>query len=422
MKLNCRFNLRRQNSKRPEKVYLIVRWAGNKFVYPTSYNILPKHWNGKTYEVRNVIDEPNRDEINNYLKDLKTETKRIYETGIAQRQTITKDLLKTGLDLWTGKTVIEKATFWNWLAKFIEASKTRINPKTGRVISYRTIQEYNTTFDVLKAFEKENREQLEFDTISLQTISDFRDFLTSVKGYSVNNIAKHIDNFRQFLRAAQLEKIPFEADVINPRLFKAAREQAQDIYLTPDELKRIEAVKLDTQNGYDRARDLFLIGCYTGLRVSDYNNLKPYNIKGDKIDLIQHKTGGRVVIPIHQTVKAILSKYGGNTPPKLSDQKINDYIKDVGKRAGIVEKVGKQQTKGGKLVNEVYEKWQLITTHTARRSFATNAIRAGIPTQSVMKITGHKKESVFLKYVKLSETEHAEIVAKYWNAAPQNEF
>jgi integrase len=395
----------------------VCRWNGEKLVYPTAFNVVPKNWNTQKGEIRNVIDELNKVQINSYLNELKTAAKNIYDMLVIKRVQANeiRQNIKKELDKWTGKTFDEKPNFWRFVNNYIEQSNKRIDVKTGRIISYRTIQEYNTTVKVLKEFEAENRQTIDFDNISLNTLTDFRDFLTTGKEFSVNNIAKHIDNLKQFLRAANSEKIMFDSDVIDSKRFKTARETAYNIYLNESELTAIENTELNDNQRLDKARDLFLIGCYTGLRVSDYNNIKPHNIKGEFIELYQNKTGGQVVIPIHKTVRAILNKYNGNTPPKISDQRLNEYIKEVCKKAGIIEQTEKQQTKGGTKVKTVLEKWQMVTSHTARRSFATNMIKAGLPMQTIMKITGHQKEATFLKYVKLSNSEHAEIMQKYWN-------
>lgn len=413
MKFNTRFNLRKQDSKKPQKIYLVCRFNYEKLVYPTSFNVLPTHWNAKAGEIRNVIAEPDRFLINNYLQELRAAANGIYNNSIDSHTSLTKQLLKRELNKYTGLTVEAKATFKEWLQNYIDNSPTRINPKTGRVISYRTIQEYNTTFKCLQDFEKENGERLDFDTINLQTLRDFRDYLTTMKGFAVNNIAKHIDNVRQFLRVANDDKIKIDIDTINPKKFTVAREMPQDIYLNEIDLKAIENLDLSNKLTHDRVRDLFLIGCNTGLRISDFNNIKHHNIKGNFIEIYQYKTGGKVVIPINKTVKAILTKYNGNTPPKISDQKLNEYLKIICKEAGLKEQIEKQQTKAGEKIKTVYEKWQMVTSHTARRSFATNMTKKGVPIQAIMQITGHKKESVFLKYVKLSPMEYAEIINKH---------
>lgn len=413
MKFNTRFNLRKANSKKSEKIYLICRFRGERLVYPTSFNVIPKHWNKEKEEIRNVIEEIERDSINKYLRDLKQAAKSIYTNAIINNTPFTKEILKTELDKWTGKTFEEKPIFKSWLTNYIKDSNERINPKTGRKISYRTIQEYNTTFKYLMEFEKENREEIQFENISLSTLKDFRDFLTSVKSFAVNNIAKHIDNLRQFLRAAQLEGIAINPQAINPAHFLIKRENAENIYLNENELKQIEDLNLSENATLDKVRDLFLIGCFSGLRISDFTNIKPYNIKGNYIEIVQFKTGNKVTIPLHDVVRKIFKKYDNKSLPKISDQKFNLYIKDIAKKAKIKEQVEKQQTKGGEKIVQVLEKWQLVTSHTARRSFATNAVKRGIPVQVVMRITGHRKESVFLKYIKLNHFEFAEIMQKH---------
>lgn len=417
MKFNTKYNLRRQDSKKPEKIYLVCRWNGEKMVYPTSFNVVPKHWNAQKHEIRNVIEELNRDKINTYLKELKTVAKGFFENAIVNNTPIheIKPTIKNDLDKWTGKVVEVKATFWGFVLDYVANSKTRLDPKTGRTINARTIQEYNTTIKLLQAFEIANRQKLDFNNIDLNTLTDFRDYLTTVKKFAVNNIAKHIDNLRQFLRNANAQKIAIDTDTIDNKKFTNARELAYNVYLNEKELQQITALNLTDNERLDKARDLFLIGCFTGLRVSDYNNIKPHNIKGNTLEVYQSKTGGRIVIPIHPTVKKILAKYDNNTPPKISDQRLNEYIKEVCQQAKIIEQTEKQQTKGGEKVKTVLEKWQMISSHTARRSFATNAVKQGIPIQTVMKITGHQKEATFLKYVKLSANEHAEIMAKHWN-------
>ncbi len=151
MKFNTRFNLRKQKSKKPEKVYLVCRWNGERLVYPTSFNVLPKNWNTAKGEIRNVIEEPNRLVINAYLNKLKTSAKNIFDHLITTRIPANeiKQNIKAGLDKWTGKVFEVKPEFWRFVTDYIEKSKSRIDVKTGRFISHKTIQEYKTTTKAL---------------------------------------------------------------------------------------------------------------------------------------------------------------------------------------------------------------------------------------------------------------------------------
>lgn len=155
------------------------------------------------------------------------------------------------------------------------------------------------------------------------------------------------------------------------------------------------------------------LGAFTGLRFSDFSRLEWKNITNTGTISIQtQKTGTKVVIPIHPVVREILDR-GYDFSSSMSDQKINRYIKEVGKIAGIDGMVTINRNVGGRTVTESVPKYSLITTHTARRSFATNAYKSGVPTIAIMKITGHREESTFLRYIKVSEEENAEMLKRH---------
>jgi integrase len=162
-------------------------------------------------------------------------------------------------------------------------------------------------------------------------------------------------------------------------------------------------------------RNKFVIGCFTALRVSDFNRLREVNIK-ENVIRIKPRKGTRknpdVVIPIHPVIREIIeSGFDISTP--LSDQKLNRHIKEIARMVGITEKVSTVRTEGHKQVEREHCKWELITSHTARRSGATNMFIAGIPAISIMKITNHTTERSFLKYIKISQEENARLLADH---------
>jgi len=157
-----------------------------------------------------------------------------------------------------------------------------------------------------------------------------------------------------------------------------------------------------------RVRDLFLIGCYTGLRFSDLSKLNKDNITVDNtINITTLKTNQKVIVPIHPITKQIFEKYNYQLPREISNQKFNEYLKDVAKIAGIKELITTESTVGGFKVSHTTEKYNLVTSHTARRSMATNAFLMDMPSISIMKITGHKTESAFMRYIKMSAKDNA---------------
>lgn len=192
------------------------------------------------------------------------------------------------------------------------------------------------------------------------------------------------------------------------RKFKKVTENADKVYLTINELKRMFELDLSEDTRLERTRDLFIVGCFTGLRFSDFIQLKKENIiDGNKIKIRTQKTGETVVIPLHPYVKTVFETYDGELPKPISNQKMNDYLKEVAKKAKIKERVEIGITKAGVLQKKLYKKHRLITTHVARRSFASNLYLADVPSITIMKTTGHQTEKSFLRYIRITQEENA---------------
>lgn len=192
------------------------------------------------------------------------------------------------------------------------------------------------------------------------------------------------------------------------QLIKLKDEQTPVVYLTMDELKTIAALDSEQLGSrLDNVRDWLLISCLTGQRISDFMNFNPENIRivgGTKVmDIFQQKGKKSVTIPILEQVSEIIKKYNGNFPKKISDQKYNDYVKEVVKIAGINDTIKGGSIKvipgkGKRKVIGEYPKYELISSHVGRRSFATN-FYGKMGTPLLMNITGHAKESTFLSYI-----------------------
>ena len=192
--------------------------------------------------------------------------------------------------------------------------------------------------------------------------------------------------------------------------FKTIREEADTVYLSIKELERFEKLNLSASPRLEKVRDLFLIGCYTGLRFSDFTQINEENVNWEKSMLLvrTQKTSERVAIPLHKTVKSILKKYNSRLPKAYANQVMNNYIKEVASLANVKELTETTITRGGILQKSVLPKFKLISTHTARRSFATNIFLADVPAISIMKITGHKTERSFMSYIRMSQEENAD--------------
>lgn len=304
----------------------------------------------------------------------------------------------------------------NYIVQYIAEMKAgeRKNSK-GLLYSPGTIKNKVSFYSELCKFQEETGKKYDFNDITIDFYNAFVDFFNK-KNYSPNTTGKHIKSLKEMMTAAREEGLHqnFQTTL---KAFKILSCEADTIYLTREEITAIERLNLSASKhkDLDLCRDIFLVGVYVTQRYSDYHRINKTNLitleNGKKaVKLTQQKTKAKVVIPCSQELLAILAKYDYNLPPTYS-QFINENIKIVCRMAGIKQKVEHVQTKGAKVVTEQIEKFRLVTTHTARRTGATLMYLEGVDTLSIMKITGHKTEKEFKKYIRVGEEENALILS-----------
>ena len=239
-----------------------------------------------------------------------------------------------------------------------------------------------------------------FDDIDYTFCENFIEWMSSTKNLCANTRGSHVKFVKAAMNEAYKSKLHKNEEF---HTFRKETEQVDAVYLTNEEVTKV--AELPLCGPYGLARDLFILGCHTGMRFSDYSRLSMNDITDGVIHFITQKCKTPVDIPAHPRVLKILNKYGG-TMPNMTGQKFNSYIKQVCKEAGINESV--LVRKSGKQTR--YKKWELVSSHTARRTGLTNMHKAGIPTYRCMMISGHKTEQVFLTYLRITQEENAEFL------------
>lgn len=375
----------------------------------TGIKVNTDHWNNKAQKVRDITEAINKDEDNKKLRELNNHIL----TALTSAEP-SKEWLNATIDKFhhPEKYEAKQVTLFGFIGDFIDKAPTRINPKTGRPVCYKMRREYERTFHYLDGFAKKQKRSIDFKDIDLDFYHDFIVHLQSLN-LAQNTIGKKIQTLKIFLNAATDAGINTNMAFKSHR-FTAINEESESIYLNDTELATLFDMDLSKDVRLERVRDLFLVGCWTGLRFSDWSKVTPSNITNGNLKLKQQKTGGAVLIPLHPTVENLLSKYNGNLPEVITNQKFNEYLKEVAQMAGFIETVHKTITKGGITRTTKYQKWERVTTHTARRSFATNLYNAGLPSITIMAMTGHRTEQAFLKYIKVTPDEHANKVRELW--------
>lgn len=377
---------------------------GKKQYLPLQYQIDetidPDFWNSKKGEAKQISKFTQYPEFNSRLNSIRdkvlTTLRRMQNDGL----TINNETLRKELDLVLKKHKNQtKVDIEFELMSFIPYFISIVARKEG------TKKAYNLLLNNLIDYENRYKTKITFASINLDFHNKFVHFLQS-KGYTPNTVGGRIKMLKVFMNEAYERGLHNNTDY-KKKAFSKPSEETKSIYLNETELKKMADLDLSDDVKLDNVRDWFLIGAYTGLRISDFKRLSKENISNNMIEIKSIKTQKKVVIPLHDTVRRILNKHNYQMPKMISDQKFNDYIKLVAKQAEVNDDILITETKGITKEDRIEKKYNLVSAHTARRSFATNAFIAGVPAIQIMKLTGHSTEKVFMRYIKISEEENA---------------
>lgn len=286
--------------------------------------------------------------------------------------------------------------------------------------SRRKSKDYAAVYDAIikhvEAFSEEFDCDIYTNSVTAEFIDDFIVYLED-QGLRHNTIVGYIQKIQSLVRRASQYNYAVDTtyDEIDLR-----EEPTNAVFLSMNEITRIyyyRFLKQDKRKARERIRDLFVIGCLTALRYSDYSTLTKDNLQNGYIVKRTKKTNVDVKVPAHDYVKEIFEKYGGYVPCKLCIQYFNKYLKVIMREIGLNDPITYSYTKGGKLVTITKEKWELISSHTARRSAATNMYMTGrMKTFEIMKLTGHRSEQNFFRYIRLTSEDTARAISgdSFW--------
>ena len=392
-------------------------------------SVIPKNWNIEKRRVRVTSENIDENHINDIICQYEYcakltifhfEKNRLTPTREEFWQEFEKKINNVELISESENSKDGQSLFLEYFSSFIK--------KYDQKKTIAAIKKYTTCYNKLNDYSHARKIKIRFCDINNLFYFDFKEWFYK-EGFSTNYFGNCIQVIKQvFDEARDLDEI-HSLTLKKYKDFVSKRVDVDAIYLTKQEIDKIFNLIIDTEllqgyypnidkgqlkskeQHYNHVRDLFLIGCYTGLRVSDFSRLAEADISGDYFRIKAKKTDTTVVVPKSSNLKIILDRI--DIQKTVFAQKINIAIKDIARIAKIDHEVTLMKSTGGERVVERYKKWELVCTHTARRSFATNAYKANVPTISIMKITGHTKEATFMKYIKISELENAELLSKH---------
>lgn len=397
-----------------------VNFASKRIEFTTGYRIDSAKWDADKQRVKNGCSnklKQSASEINASLLEYYTEIQSIFKRFEVEDVMPTPEQIKEAFNA-LHKPVSEEpkpkkealpCDFFQVFDDFVEDCGRQNNWTDSTFEKFAAVKNHLTNF----------REGLTFEFFDERGLNDYVGYLRDVKEMRNTTIGKQLSFLKWFLRWA-FKKGVHQNNAYDSYKPKLKSTQKKIIFLTWDELNRLREFKIPSnKQALERVRDVFLFQCFTGLRYSDVFNLRRSDIKGDHIEVTTVKTSDSLIIELNNHSKAILDKYkdvvfeNDKVLPVITNQKMNDYLKELAEMAGIDEPVRQTYYKGNERIDDVTPKYALLGTHAGRRTFICNALALGIPPQVVMKWTGHSDYKAMKPYIDIADDIKANAMSKF---------
>ena len=397
-----------------------VNFTSKRIEFTTGYRIDSAKWDADKQRVKNGCSnklKQSASEIKASLLEYYTEIQSIFKRFEVEDVMPTPEQIKEAFNA-LHKPVSEEpkpkkealpCDFFQVFDDFVEDCGRQNNWTDSTFEKFAAVKNHLTNF----------REGLTFEFFDERGLNDYVGYLRDVKEMRNTTIGKQLSFLKWFLRWA-FKKGVHQNNAYDNYKPKLKSTQRKIIFLTWDELNRLREFKIPSnKQALERVRDVFLFQCFTGLRYSDVFNLRRSDIKDDHIEVTTVKTSDSLIIELNNHSKAILDKYkdvafeDDKVLPVITNQKMNDYLKELAELAGIAEPVRQTYYRGNERIDEVTPKYALLGTHAGRRTFICNALALGIPPQVVMKWTGHSDYKAMKPYIDIADDIKANAMSKF---------
>ena len=396
-----------------------VNFASKRIEFTTGYRIDAAKWDTDKQRVRNGCTnklKQSASEINASLLGYYTEVQEIFKKFEVEEIMPTPEQIKEAFNA-LHKPIEEeikprKSTpnaFYKVFDEFVRDCGQQNDWTDSTYEKFAAVKNHLMNF----------RDGLTFDFFDEKGLNDYVTYLRDVKEMRNSTIGKQLSFLKWFLRWA-FKKGLHQNNAYDSYKPKLKSTQKKIIFLTWEELNKLREFEIPAaKQALDRVRDVFLFQCFTGLRYSDVFNLRRSDIKGDHIEVTTVKTSDSLIIELNKHSKAILDKYkdvafeDDKVLPVITNQKMNDYLKELAELAGIDEPVRQTYYRGNERIDEVTPKYALLGTHAGRRTFICNALALGIPPQVVMKWTGHSDYKAMKPYIDIADDIKANAMSKF---------
>ncbi|MCF7859531.1 MAG: site-specific integrase [Candidatus Cloacimonetes bacterium] len=410
MRIN--FYLERGKKSAPKKtIWCYIRHKDDTLSLNTGLRVFPEYWdkNKKRADVRSTKDSIKQGalkQLNRALNKFEDEVETVVAKLKAKKVKIAFEDIKSEI---IKEFREEPISFFTALDEFITLTKNRRSKSTA--------QKYVQLQKSLLEFQSFSGYQLSFANIDSKFYDKFYPFLITEKNFIDNTANKTISFLKAFLNWS-IEREYTDNKKFNN--YKISYTRNDVIYLTENELMDIYNLELNEAR-LSNVRDVFCFQCFTGQRYSDIASIDIKDIKNGSWRLRTQKTNKILEVPLNAYAISILTKYSDlNKPlPTISNQKMNSYLKELCELAGLDEDIKISKLRGGQRVEKVYSKYELISTHTARRTFITLSLIKGMKPNFIMEITGHTDYRMMKKYLGIAKEETRKSMHETWGSPIQ---
>jgi integrase len=391
-----------------------LTYSGNRIELSTGLRIDRDKWDTKEKKVKknctNKLKQSASD-INAKLSGYEFDLQNVFKKFEIEERIPTNEEVKHLFNqiYSDNKTNSKKKGFFEYLDEFILENGKQKN------WTDKTYSKFETVKNHLKNFNSKST----FSYFDDRGLTSYVEFLRERREMRNSTIDNQVSFLKWFLKWAYSKGYNnnLAYQTFKPKL---KTTQKKIIFLTPEELKKIKEFNIPQTKKYlERVRDVFLFSCYSGIRYSDAFNLKKTDIKDAYFEITTVKTNDSLIIELNKNTKEILEKYkdipfqGNKALPVISNQRMNEYIQELGKLTEIEEPIRITYYKGNERKDEVIPKHKLLSTHAGRRTFICNALSLGIPVNVVMKWTGHSDYKSMKPYIDIADNIKVNAMKKF---------
>ncbi len=397
------YYLRDPKATKPTPIVLCINSNDKRKKIKTDQTITPKYWDFAKQKVK--ASYPGSVELNAFLSAYLVKAQKSFSESMMEGIDPSAHLLRERVQVKRAKSKDGIVENFN---NYIESVKTIREPNT--------IKKIVSAFNHFKSFLSTKPEYRTFESINQTFYDQFLNYMYKTSGLNNNTSFKYIKVLKTYFQWT------FDREIHNNTAFKRFKTKefpVDVIYLNERELFSIYNLDLKFDRTLANVRDAFCFACFTGQRFSDVHKIKWEDIRFNSWILHTQKTKESIEVPLNRFAIEILRRYKDSPTPLrvLSIQKMNDLLKPIAKLAGIDETIKIVDYAGNQKKEMVYQKWELVTTHVARKTFVTLSLQRGMRPETVMEITGHKDFRTLKKYIKITSKVKELEMKEFWDSA-----